>query len=146
MNTFIVNTDGGSRGNPGPAALGVVIKDERGKILKAYGEYIGETTNNEAEYKAVISALKKIKSTWGKENARATNVKFFADSELVVKQLTGLYKIENTKIQQFFIEIWNLRVDFDSVTFIAIPREQNKEADAMVNQALDEQRSKRTLL
>jgi len=137
MNSFIVYTDGGARGNPGPAALGVVIQNAKGETLKEYGEYLGETTNNEAEYRAAISALRKIKSQWGKDKAKKTDVKLFADSELMVKQMTGRYKVENPKIQQFFLELWNLTVDFNDVTFQAIPREKNKGADSMVNQALD---------
>jgi len=137
MGKFIVYTDGGARGNPGPAALGYIIKNEKGDVLKEHGEYIGEKTNNEAEYKAAIFALKKIKSLWGKEKAKKTEVKMFADSELLVKQLTGQYKVENAKIQQFFLELWNLKVDFKKVSFTAIPREKNKEADRLVNEALD---------
>jgi len=134
---FIVYTDGGARGNPGPSAIGVVIKNAKGEILKEYGEYLGETTNNEAEYKAAIFALKKVKALWGKEKAKKTEVQLFADSELLVKQLNGQYKVENAKIQQFFLELWNLKVDFKKVSFTAVPREKNKEADRLVNEALD---------
>ncbi len=137
MKKFIVHTDGGARGNPGPSALGVVICNEKDQTLKEYGEYIGETTNNEAEYRAVISALKKIKSTWGKEQAKQSEVHVLSDSELLVKQMNGEYKIENPKIQQFFIEIWNLKIDFKKVEFSAVPREKNKAADRMVNEALN---------
>ncbi len=137
MNKFIVHTDGGSRGNPGPAAIGVVICNEKDQVLKEYGEFIGETTNNEAEYRAVISALKKIKAQWGKENAKKAAVEVYADSELMVKQLNGEYKISHPTTQKFFIELWNLKTDFAKVTFTAVPREQNKQADKMVNQALD---------
>lgn len=134
---FIVYTDGGARGNPGPAAIGVVIKNEKGQTVKEYGEYLGETTNNEAEYKAPIFALKKIKSTWGKEKAKKTEVEIFSDSELLVKQLNGEYKVENSNIQTFFLQLWNLKTDFKKVSFTAIPREKNKEADRLVNEALD---------
>jgi len=137
MEKFIVYTDGGARGNPGPAALGYVIKDERGKTLKEHGEYIGEKTNNEAEYKAVIFALKKIKSLWGKDKAKKAEVQVFSDSQLIIRQLNRQYKVENENMQKFFLELWNLIIDFGSVTFTEIPREENKEADKMVNQALD---------
>lgn len=137
MDKFIVYTDGGARGNPGPAALGYVIKNEKGETLKEHGEYLGEKTNNEAEYRAPIAALKKIKATWGKDKAKKSEVAFFMDSELLVKQLTGKYKIENPNMQKFFLELWNLKVDFAKVTFVSIPREKNKEADRMVNEALD---------
>ena len=142
---FIVHTDGGSRGNPGPAALGVVICDSQGQVLKAYGEYIGETTNNDAEYQAAISALKKIKVLWGKEKAKKSLVHIMADSQLLVRQLKGEYKIENPRIQQFFITLWNLKIDFKDVTFEAVPREQNKEADALCNEALDAKARTRSL-
>ena len=137
MEKFIVYTDGGARGNTGPSAIGIVIKNAKGEALKEYAEYLGETTNNEAEYNAAIFALKKIKSLWGKEKAKKTEVQLFCDSELLVKQLNGRYKVENTKIQQFFLQLWNLKVDFKKVSFTVIPREKNKEADRLVNEALD---------
>ena len=139
MQKFIVHTDGGARGNPGPAALGVVIANEKGEALKKYGEYIGETTNNTAEYQAPIFALKKIKSLWGKDTAKKSEVQVFADSELLVKQMNGEYKIEHSNIQSLFLELWNLKIDFKKVSFTAIPREKNKEADRLVNEALDAQ-------
>lgn len=135
--TFLMYTDGGARGNPGPSALGVVICNSTGQKLKEYGEYLGETTNNIAEYSAVISGLKKIKSLWGKDNAKKSEVHVLADSELLVKQMTGQYKIEHANIQPLFLEIWNLKLDFKSVSFQSIPREKNKEADRMVNETLD---------
>lgn len=137
MKTFIVYTDGGSRGNPGEAAIAAVICNEKGEPLKKIGEHIGTATNNEAEYRAPIMALKKIKSLFGKENTKATQVEFRMDSELVVNQLEGRYKIENSNIQKLFLELWNLKTEFARVTFIAIPRERNKEADRLVNETLD---------
>lgn len=134
---FIVYTDGGARGNPGPAAIGVVICDKNGTPLKKYGEYLGEATNNEAEYKAVIFALKKIKALWGKENAKNSQVKVFTDSELLSRQMKGEYKIENSSIQKLFLELWNLKLDFAEVDFNTIPREKNKFADRLVNETLD---------
>jgi len=134
---IIVYTDGGSRGNPGPAAIGVVIKDSRGAVLKAYGQALGRATNNEAEYRAVISALEKIKALVGKKKIKSMAVDVFMDSELVVRQLNGEYKIEEERLVPFFIKIWNLHIDFGSLSFIHIPREKNKEADLLVNQALD---------
>ena len=137
MKTFIIRTDGGARGNPGPAAIGAVIENEQGKILKEISEYIGETTNNEAEYRAAITALKKLKALAGKTEAKKSQVRILADSELLVKQMNGQYKIENAGIQKFFLELWNLKLDFGEVRFQAVPREQNKAADRLVNQALD---------
>ncbi len=144
--SFVTYTDGGARGNPGPAALGVVIYDGKGNILKKYGEYLGNTTNNEAEYRAAISALKKLKALIGKEKAKKSDVHMRADSELLVKQMTGRYKVENENMQKFFLDLWNLTIDFKKVSFEAIPREQNKAADAMVNEAIDEATGKRPSL
>jgi ribonuclease HI len=138
MKKFIIYTDGGSRGNPGKAGIGVVICNEMGQEVKKFGEYIGDNlTNNDAEYQAIIFALKKFKAVFGKTLAKNTDIEIRADSELVVKQLSGEYRLENPKIQQFFIEIWNLKFDFKSVKFKHIPREKNKEADRLVNESLD---------
>ena len=134
---FTIYTDGGSRGNPGPSALGVAIKNAKGETIKGYGEYLGKGTNNEAEYKAPISGLKKLRSIIGKQKAKKTSVLMVGDSELMVKQLTGVYKITDSRMQQLFLELWNLKIDFGEVTFKAVPRAQNKEADAFVNEALD---------
>lgn len=134
---IITYTDGGSRGNPGQAALGVVICDEKGNIIKEYGERLGIKTNNEAEYSAIVSALKKVKALFGKEKAKKIEVEMRMDSELAMKQLTGQYKIESEKIIPLFVDVWNLRLDFAKVSFSHVPREKNKEADKMVNEALD---------
>lgn len=138
MKKIIIYTDGGSRGNPGKAAIGVVFYNEQEQIIKKFGEYLGDNlTNNDAEYRAIIFALKKFKSVFGKAIADISDVEIRADSELVVKQLNGEYRLTDPKIQQFFIEIWNLKFDFQSVKFKHIPREKNKEADKLVNEALD---------
>ncbi len=140
MKRIVIYTDGGSRGNPGKAAIGVVFCNEKGEVIKKFGEYLGDNlTNNDAEYHAVIFALKKFKSMFGKLIARGSEVEVRSDSELLVNQMNGKYKIENEKIQKFFIEIWNLKIDFEDVKFKAIPREKNKEADRLVNEALDGQ-------
>ena len=139
MNKYIIRTDGGARGNPGPAALGAVIENEQGSVLKEISEYIGEKTNNEAEYRAPIAALKKLKSLIGKAEAKKSEVQVVSDSELLVKQMNGEYKIENENMQKFFLELWNLKLDFAKVTFQSVPRAQNKQADVLVNQALDSQ-------
>ncbi len=149
MQKIILNTDGGSRGNPGPGAIGVVISNEQGNTLKEYGEAIGECTNNEAEYGALISGLKAVKILVGKtarldsevdprRKAKNTELECKLDSELVVKQLNHEYKLKDERIQKFFIEIWNLMIEFGKVSFVHIPREENKEADKLVNKALDE--------
>ncbi|MBS3903573.1 MAG: ribonuclease HI family protein [Anaplasmataceae bacterium] len=128
---LIIYTDGGSRGNPGPSALGAIIGD------KKYGEFLGTMTNNQAEYHALLFALKKAKQLLGKTKAKQTEVEVRMDSELIVKQMTAQYKIEDQKLQPLFMEIWNCRLDFKTVSFEHIPREKNKEADRLVNEALD---------
>ena len=139
---LIVYTDGGSRGNPGPAALGVVITDEKGHLIKEYGEKLGVKTNNEAEYMAVISALKKIKALFGKEKTKKMEIAFRMDSEFVMKQLNGDYKIEEERLFPLFISVWNLKFDFGEITFSHVPREKNREADRLVNEALDKEQGR----
>jgi len=137
---IIAYTDGGSRGNPGPAAIGIVIIGTSEKP-KQYYQFIGKVTNNEAEYQAVIFALKKIKQLVGKNQLVNVEVEIRLDSELIAKQLNGRYKIEEKNLQLLFMEIWNLRFDFPKLTFKHIPREQNSEADFLVNKVLDEKES-----
>lgn len=134
---IVVNTDGGSRGNPGPSAIAAIIKDRTGHTLKTCQEVIGLATNNEAEYRAVILALEKIKALWGKEGVKKLAVEVNLDSELIVNQLNGKYKIEEEKLFQFFVKIWNLKMDFPLVLFKYVSREKNKDADGLVNEALD---------
>lgn len=125
MNKLKIYTDGGSRGNPGPSAIGVIVGNRK------YSEFIGVATNNQAEYQAVIFALQKAKQL------KAREIEIFLDSDLVCKQLNKEFKIKDKKIQPLFIKVWNLSLDFDSVSFNCIPREENKEADKLVNQELD---------
>ncbi len=139
MKKIIIYTDGGSRGNPGPSALGVVFCNERGQVIKKYNEFLGEKTNNEAEYQAVVFALKKFKALFGKKLAKNTEVELRADSELLIKQLNGQYKILEPKIQPLFLAVWNLKLDFKKIRFKFISRENNQEADRLVNEALDNQ-------
>jgi len=120
---IIIYTDGGSRGNPGKAAIGVVFCNERNQEIKKYGEFLGDTlTNNEAEYLAVVSALKKFKTFFGKIITENSEVEIRSDSELLVKQINGEYKILDDKIQKLFIEVWNLKIDFEKIKFKHIPR------------------------
>lgn len=135
-------SDGGSRGNPGPAALGVYIET----LDKRFGEFLGTKTNNEAEYMAIVAGLKKIKSLVGKERAKQTEVECRMDSELACRQLNHIYKIENEKLQPLFFQVWNLMLDFKSVTFVHVFREKNTIADAEANKAMDEVAKHRTLL
>ena len=134
---IFIFTDGGSRGNPGPAALGAVIQDENENLIKEYGEFLGEKTNNEAEYEAVIFALKKTKHLFGKKKIKEAEVIIKTDSELLARQLNGEYKIENANLQSLFMKIWNLKIDFASVDFQHVGREKNKRADRLANDVLD---------
>ncbi len=136
--------DGGARNNPGPAAIGVFFEDlsadKAGKVKGKgdYSEYIGEATNNEAEYRAVIFALKKIKHLFGKEKSKNLKIEIKSDSELLVNQINGCYKIKEKNLQPLFLEVWNLKQDFAKVDFIQIPREENKRADFLVNRELNQ--------
>ena len=142
MEKVIMYSDGGSRGNPGPSALGVYIET----LDKQFGEFLGVKTNNEAEYMAIVAGLKKIKSLVGKEKAKKTAVECRMDSELAVRQLTHQYKVEKEHIQKLCFLVWNLTHDFGKVTFTHVYREQNTVADACANQAMDEAAKKQTLL
>lgn len=139
MRKIIIYTDGGSRGNPGRAAIGAVFCNEKEQVIRKHGEYLGDNiTNNEAEYQAVILALKKFKALFGKKLAQNTSIEIRSDSELIVKQLNGEYKILDAKMQPLFLEVWNLKFDFKQIKFKTINRERNKEADKLVNEVLDE--------
>ena len=131
---IIIYTDGGSRGNPGPSALGVAMG---APINKGYSKYLGKKTNNEAEYEAVIFALGKLKALLGTKKCKDLKVIFKMDSDLAVQQISGRWKIEGKTIIPLFIKIHNLRINFDELEFEHVRREQNKEADALVNQELD---------
>jgi len=139
MKKIIIYTDGGSRGNPGPSAIGVLFCNERGEVFRKYSEYLGEATNNEAEYQAVIFALKKFKALFGKKLAKNTEIELKSDSELLIKQLNGEYKILEPKIGTLFLKAWNLKIDFKKIKFSLISRQKNKEADQLVNEALNSQ-------
>ena len=139
MTKLVINTDGGARGNPGPSGIGVVIRDENNKIIGAHKQYIGEATNNVAEYKALILALEK-----AGEGLRAkgiglseTELEVLMDSELIVRQMQGRYKIKEPTLKLLAGEVLILIKNFKDVTFHHVPREQNKEADKLVNQAID---------
>ena len=140
-NNIVVHIDGGARGNPGPAAIGVVI--EYSGTKKKYSEYIGNTTNNIAEYTALIFALKKIKQLFGKVKSKELEINVKSDSELLVRQLNGIYKIEESSLKDLFMAIWNLRLDFKSVKFIHIIREENKEADSLATGILKKKKKKK---
>ncbi len=127
-----LSTDGGARGNPGPAALGFVLKDEHNKIVMEHGQYLGETTNNVAEYSALIEGLKAALVLG------AVAIEISMDSELIVKQMSGEYKIKQPHLQELAQQVKRLLSDFDSYTFKHVLRAYNKEADRMVNKAIDD--------
>lgn len=129
MNVTIY-TDGGSINNPGPSGIGVVIEWNGEK--KTYAENIGNGTNNEAEYKALAFALKKLKALLGSQKAKEAQVTCYADSELMVSQLNHKYRLNNKNIVELFVQVWNSMLDFQKVEFVHVPREQNREADALV--------------
>ena len=139
---IVMFTDGGSRGNPGPAGIGIYVET----LDKKFGECIGEATNNVAEYSALIYGLKKLKQLLGKDKTKQYEIECNLDSELIVKQMNHEYKIKDENVQKNFIEIWNLMLDFKNVIFIHIPREKNSVADALVNEALDAREKQKSLI
>ena len=126
-----IYTDGGARDNPGPAGVGVVIYDEDENVVQELGEYIGEQTNNQAEYKALILGLVRAKTLGAKE------VECYLDSELVVKQMRGEYKVKNANVKPLYAEAVELAGGFAQISYDHVPREKNKEADRLVNEAID---------
>jgi len=138
LRKLIVFTDGGAISNPGPSAGAFLICDEKGNVLKEYKDFFGEGTNNEAEYKSAIFALKKIKSLLGKKKIKEVEVEIRSDSRLLVDQQEGRYKILNPRIRDLFLDLWNLKIDFKKVSFKLIPREDNKRADKLVKEVLEE--------
>jgi len=128
---IIINVDGASRGNPGPAAIGAILKDEAGNILGRISRALGVTTNNQAEYRAIIAGLEKAISG----GAKQVTVK--SDSKLVVEQVNGRYKIKNTGLRPLYLKVAQLAGSLESFSITYIPREQNVEADALANRALD---------
>ena len=137
MEKIIIYTDGGARGNPGPAGIGVVIQDEKGKVLKEISEYIGTATNNVAEYHALIRALGEASELFG---AKTVEMPFEIrmDSELVVRQCQGLYKVKEPTLRDKFAMVAQMRLeDFPNLTFTHVRREKNVRADELVNEAID---------
>jgi len=130
MMKAILYTDGGARGNPGPAGIGVVLEFNSQK--KYFKKFIGHATNNQAEYQAVILGLEKAKELGAQE------VDVFLDSELVQQQLAGNYKVKNQDLAALFIKVWNLAAGFKKIKYTHISRNDNKLADKLVNEALDE--------
>src|SRR6202030_292537 len=129
---FQANIDGGSRGNPGPASYGVVIRNERGEIVAKLKKYIGRMTNNVAEYYGLIAAMDYAQS----HSIRALRIE--SDSELLVKQMRGQYKVKSEDLRPLFERAQKMSKAFDSFRIEHVYREQNREADALANEALDE--------
>lgn len=129
MSKAIIHTDGGARGNPGPAGIGAVIKI--GEKVIELKRYIGEATNNQAEYRALILALEHALE------AKVTEAECLLDSELVVKQLNREYRVKDKDLAALFVKVYNLSTKFKKITFKHIYREQNKHADKLVNEAID---------
>ncbi len=124
-------TDGGARGNPGPAAYGYVLEAEDGTVLAAHGERIGVATNNVAEYRALIAGLEKA------VELAVPEVEVVSDSELLVKQMNGEYRVKNAALQDLSIQASRLARELGKVSYTAVRREHNKLADQLVNEALD---------
>ena len=132
-------TDGGARGNPGPAGAGVFIYNDKGEIIRKAHLFLGKMTNNEAEYQAVLLGLDTLKKVFGKEKTRELDIEIRMDSELVGKQLRHEYQVKEAKMVPLFMKIHNLRMaDFPHISITFIPREKNTEADQLANQAMDE--------
>lgn len=127
----IIFTDGASQGNPGPAAIGAIIKDEQGRVIASISQGIGRATNNQAEYRAIIAAL---------ENAiklGASQVEIRSDSELVVRQINGQYRVKNAALKPLYQQVKHQQSQLDSFTITHIPREENTEADGLASMALE---------
>jgi ribonuclease HI len=129
---IVIYTDGGARGNPGPAAIGVVIRRNQ-QVIDKISRCIGSTTNNQAEYQAIYAGLVYAQALG------AAEVEIFSDSELVTRQLAGHYRVKNHDLGEWYLKITNLSRNFRRLTYHSIPREKNTEADELVNKALDEQ-------
>ena len=131
MTRLVVHVDGGARGNPGPAAIGVVVSDPGGEVLDELAERIGPATNNVAEYRALLRGLERAKALGADE------VEIVNDSELVARQLTGAYKVKHPAMRPLHAQAMATLRDFDRWSVRTVPRAQNERADELVNEALD---------
>lgn len=143
MQNFFIYSDGGARGNPGPAGIGIVIIQEnllgKKEIIKTISEYVGETTNNQAEYRAILRGLEELKNIIAKDfPSQNVQIHCYLDSELIVRQMTGEYKIKSEGLKPLFWQIRSQILDLGgNVSFEHIPRSQNSQADKLVNEAID---------
>ena len=126
-----LHTDGGARGNPGPSAAGIVLEDSSGTEVKRFGQFLGHATNNEAEYRALILGLEMALGEGVEE------LECFLDSELVVSQLIGAYKVKNPRMKVFWDNVKRLESQFSGVTYNHVTRDKNADADKLVNEVLD---------
>ncbi len=135
---FKLHTDGGSRGNPGPAAIGIVLEDPDGNVVKEFKRYIGKATNNQAEYEALIEGLKLAKIFW------KGSLDCFTDSELLVRQVNGEYDVKNKELKVAHAAVEKLAKQFPSIAFTHVRRANKLQAlaDKLVNEALDEELGK----
>ena len=138
---FTLYADGGARGNPGPAGAGAVVFDSLGKRVVEVADYLGETTNNVAEYEAVLRGLKKLADEYSESIMKHAELEIRMDSKLVIEQLKGAYKVKHPNLIPRYLEVKNLIArSFGKVSFTHVPREKNKDADELANRAMDKGR------
>lgn len=140
MRKIVIYTDGGARGNPGPAGIGVVIQDAEGNVIKEVAQYIGAQTNNFAEYEALIHALAVAREIFG-DQLHDMQVSVYMDSELVVRQLAGAYKVKDANLKLQFARVGQLAGTLKHISYNHVPREKNRKADKLVNEAIDKAQS-----
>ncbi len=134
---FTIHGDGGSRGNPGPAGSGAVIRDENGSLIATVSQFLGVRTNNYAEYESVILAFQALQKIVPKEEWGVVSVDVKMDSELVVKQVNKEYKVKHPVLKEQFLRLREALAPFGRVQFMHVPRAQNADADALANEAMD---------
>jgi ribonuclease HI len=140
---YTIFADGGSRGNPGPAGSGAIVRDEHRAIILEVSEYLGITTNNVAEYTGILLALERLAEKIGEKDASIARVVVKMDSMLVVKQMNGEYKIKHPNLQPLAVRVKEAVKKFNSVSFAHVYREHNKEADHLANEAMDRGQNRR---
>jgi len=137
MKSIVIYADGGSRGNPGPSGAGAVVFDETGKVLAEVSKFIGDTTNNVAEYTAIIEGLLAAKKVAGKSH-RKIPVEIRMDSELVIRQMIGRYKVKHPNLKPLHNKVMGIiGEDFPNITYTHVPRDKNSHADRLANEAMD---------
>lgn len=134
---FTIHADGGARGNPGPAGAGAIIRDEFGNLVASVSKFLGHQTNNFAEYEAVILAFEALSKLVPMVEHDTTEVVVKLDSELIVKQMNGLYKVKHPVLKEQQARLAQVAAAFGTVSFIHVPREENSDADALANEAMD---------